>query len=361
MRWPALLLACAGCDAVFALDPPPGAPDAWLAGSHAFRKQLVITPPTRQPLIDFPVGVVLASDADLADAAQPDAGDLVFTADDGTTTLDHELERYVASTGELVAWVRVPELAGTTTLYVYYGGPPVPATDTPWTDAYGAVWHLGGASVASEPDSTRHGNTLSAGTADAPGSVAGVAGLARSFDGDGDELTATDHATLDVTDPGGSLTYSLWVNAGMPLGDYDSPLGKGGNRAENAGYVIQLGRGMWTTSIADGDEDQRIVRLGDDGALAGWAHLAVVVDRTHAELRAYVNGESIGHTTLDSFGSFASDFDLALSPEVDPFRGVVDEVRIVHAALSAVWLQTEHANLVDLDFLRVGGEELRPR
>jgi len=54
---------------------------------------------------NFPV-LIRETDVDLKDTVnggnvgQSDGGDIVFTKDDGTTQLDHEIELYVDSTGE---------------------------------------------------------------------------------------------------------------------------------------------------------------------------------------------------------------------------------------------------------------------
>ncbi|MEI6711229.1 MAG: DUF2341 domain-containing protein [bacterium] len=46
---------------------------------------------------------------------------MLFTAADGTK-LDHEIEKYVPTTGQLIAWVRVPALSASvdTVIYMYY-------------------------------------------------------------------------------------------------------------------------------------------------------------------------------------------------------------------------------------------------
>jgi len=52
-----------------------------------------------------------------------DGTDIVFTASDGVTKLDHEIESYNASTGLFISWVRIPALSPTaeTVIYAYYG------------------------------------------------------------------------------------------------------------------------------------------------------------------------------------------------------------------------------------------------
>lgn len=69
-----------------------------------------------------------------------------------------------------------------------------------------------------------------------------------------------------------------------------------------------------------------------------WTHLAVVVDRTHAKTRYYVNG------ALDSAQDIPAKFagsldveggDLSIGSSWQPFVGLLDEVRIFRRALSA--------------------------
>jgi hypothetical protein len=69
---------------------------------------LVIPASCTSDLSDFPV-LVKVTDASLKSAANgghvgsPNGYDIVFRAADGATVLDHEIERYVPTTGELAA------------------------------------------------------------------------------------------------------------------------------------------------------------------------------------------------------------------------------------------------------------------
>jgi len=105
-------------------------------------------------LTDFAVLISIASDdelrttANLGHVEHADGYDIIFRASDGITQLDHEVEKYVPSTGELVAWVRIPTLSGSsdTTIYLYYGDSSVSSpTENPsgvWDNNYKGVWHL---------------------------------------------------------------------------------------------------------------------------------------------------------------------------------------------------------------------------
>ena len=41
-----------------------------------------------------------------------------------------------------------------------------------------------------------------------------------------------------------------------------------------------------------------------------------------------------------------------------PFKGLVDEVRVIKTVLSADWIAAEHANLNDAGFVSLGPEEM---
>ena len=76
------------------------------------------------PLTDYPL-LVHVADPDLGTSAQADGDDLVFTAADGVTRLDHVVEEWNSGPGTLIAWVRVPALddAADTELFLYLGNP----------------------------------------------------------------------------------------------------------------------------------------------------------------------------------------------------------------------------------------------
>ncbi len=97
---------------------------SWLSqGTWDHRKPLSVDH-TRVPddLTDHALLIEL-TDGQLSAGSTSDGRDLVFTAADGTSRLDHVVERYDQSTGALTAWVRIPSLSSTvdTGLFLYYG------------------------------------------------------------------------------------------------------------------------------------------------------------------------------------------------------------------------------------------------
>lgn len=121
---------------------------AWYNPSWTKRKKITIdNTKVAGTESNFPVLINLASDSDLSASARSDGFDILFTSSDEVTKLDHEIEKYVTGTGQLVAFVRVPSLSGSadTDLYMYYGnsgsGDQSNKTGV-WDSNFWAVYHL---------------------------------------------------------------------------------------------------------------------------------------------------------------------------------------------------------------------------
>ena len=160
----------------------------------------------------------------------PNGFDITFTALDGVTcrsdppcSLDHEIGRYDATIGELVAWVRVPALnargsASDTTIYLEYGdGSVTSPTANPaqvWDASYRGVYHLnddpasGAAGAIQDSTSFAHDATPES-SMTAADRVASPIDFGIDFDGVDDALNVGSPAALDDM-PG--LTVSAWIN-----------------------------------------------------------------------------------------------------------------------------------------------------
>ena len=92
-------------------------------GSWAHRKPITVDATlVGADQTDYPL-LVQFSDADLAANATLGGLDLVFTAADGVTRLDHVIEAWDPGAGSLTAWVLVPTVSSATDteLFLYYG------------------------------------------------------------------------------------------------------------------------------------------------------------------------------------------------------------------------------------------------
>lgn len=349
-------------DAARADDGPHAT--TWLDGfSH--RKPIDLAASNTSTLDDFVVAIAFPDDADLAARARPDGRDLAVTFDDGTTIVDFELERFDAASGALAAWARLPSFAGAQRLYLYYGGGPEDRANSVATWApttFTSVWHLTDASPGEARDSTAGGHHLaSVAMNEVPGTVDGMPGAARLYDGSDDRLLIADPPDGSLDHGTRSFSYSAWVWCDASVGQYDMPLYKGGASAGNPGYDLELGTASWSAYISDGVAT-RAATFGQEPALRGrWVHLVVVVDREAQTMRLYTDGTPTGTIGLAGFGSVDNPNALQVGTLSYPIRGRIDEVRVYARALTAEWIATEHANVRDhAAFVVRGAEQPRP-
>ena len=144
----------------------------WYSTSWEYRKKIEISLNSEisSDLSNFPV-LVSVTDSDFIKASESDGTDIIFTSSDGTTRLAHEIERYDSSTGEVIAWVKIPTLSASdvTDIYIYYKG--LDETDTyntVWDDNYRMILHMNQSATGSKSeglfsDVTDNGNDATAG------------------------------------------------------------------------------------------------------------------------------------------------------------------------------------------------------
>ncbi|WOV93884.1 MAG: hypothetical protein R1F52_06860 [Candidatus Nitrosoabyssus spongiisocia] len=152
---------------------------------------------------------------------------MIFTSSDGFTILQHEIESFTnnATTGTLVAWVRLPTLSSTsdTILYMYYNVS-IAATiihDNVWDSDYEIIYHMdqstfGANSTLDSSGNDCHATPLSAGSIafESNDLVSAQIGNGLNFDG----VNNSDGDYLDLPDLAGSLffntdfTISIWAN-----------------------------------------------------------------------------------------------------------------------------------------------------
>lgn len=96
---------------------------------------------------NFPLLINETTDADLKNKAKSNRYDVLFTACDGQTKLDHEIENYTTTTGSLTAWVQVPNIYNSpnNVVYMYYNNTAAAnqqnVTST-WDPTFAGVWHF---------------------------------------------------------------------------------------------------------------------------------------------------------------------------------------------------------------------------
>jgi len=166
---------------------------------------------------DFPMMINII-DTGLILKAQPDGDDIVFVSKDHTTQLDHEIESYNNSTGQLVAWVRIPSLSDTTDTIInmYYNNSSAINTENPsgvWGVNASGVWLMDEGKGTAVNDSSGNNNH---GVNDGADWVAN--GL--DFDGVSDSVEVSAFSTDMVTTKAYTFMYSL--NTGQSVTLWDS-------------------------------------------------------------------------------------------------------------------------------------------
>ncbi len=348
---------------------------AWYDNAWQYRKQLTID----SALVDanqanFSLLIYLATDADLAAAARADGFDIVFTDDDGTTQLDHDIETYVSATGELAAWVRIPALPATfhKQLYLYYGNPNAAdqrnrsgARDA----AHLAVWHLNenpANGVAGHDDATGSANDATPqgfdGTAGSTTDGLGKISGGNSFDGIDDTVTVPDSATWTLN-PLNDYTWEMWINPD-DLSSASTQLWGQTNAATRgvgiyAHTTTNSHLGPVTNGISFDWSESGADRLGvhstNNVLMAGtWHHVAITYDGSlpqASRVTIYVDGRDVtDRSDINATGTLSGVDPVSIAIDGNPsdvptwFDGHLDEVSVSGSARSTEWIATQYHN-----------------
>ncbi len=344
-------------------------PDDWYDSRWRFRR-FVTVPNTSVTgnLRNFPV-LVMINDPEIAAQSQADGVDLLFTAADGRTLLDHEVERWEPALGLLVAWVRVESLSSIapTVLHLYYGNPgagPQENREGVWDEHYLGVWHLDELVIDEEVGGThldasaaRH-HGIQSGNRPAAGQI----GLGQAFDGLDDHIDVPEALDLFLGDR--DATLSLWVRSESAEPQGLLTLTEAGEHLL-ADYLFGLNAGLTYFGVDHGFVAYLEAPLPvTDGA---WHYLTWIqhrdVEGTQERWELWIDGVFAVEqelTTLASSPAFTVTFGGAVSGSMfpSPYRGFLDEVRISATARSAEWIATTYRNqFMPESFLVVGPPE----
>ena len=355
--------------------------DAWFNTSYKYRMKLTLDNTLvsgSTDLTNFPVLVAftnanLATTGNGGDVTNSSGYDIIFAEADSTPAkLDHEIEKYTSTSGEIVMWVEIPTLGATadTDIYMYYGNSSVSSSQEAatgvWDSNFKGVWHLKEDPTGTAPqmkDSTSGANHgTSVGSMVAGDQLAGQIDGSLNFDGSNDYVDVANESNLDFerTD---SFTLSAWIKRDTENTEDDIF-----EKVEGAGYK---GYSLWlqpsanctgclTTSISNnssGGTNGIRVRTAASTILTGtWYHVATTYSGTSAAsgVTTYVNGASKTLTTAADTLSATILNDTKMGLGVDPtdvtccnFDGKMDEMRISNSVRSADWVKTEYDNMAN--------------
>jgi len=310
----------------------------WLDG-YSYRKEITIDAGQvfgTTDLADYPFLVSL-TDPDLKSVFHgglvfsDNAWDIRFTENDGTTLLDHEVELFTPTNGELVTWVRIPVLsyAEDTKVYMYFGNQSVDSnssTSNTWSTDYRGVWHLND----NADDASQFSNH---GVNNGAVSVTAKIGNGLKFDGIDDNINIPNSASINIT---GDITMEAWARV---------------TNESDVNWVI-TGKNydywLWyedTTLRFYAGETNVVDTI--TFTTNQWYHVAGTYDGSI--MRLFLDGTEVASKPNATPTSNDSNAPLTIGnypPTPDPwnFTGDIDEVRISGYTHSGDWIKTSYSN-----------------
>ncbi|MFW9903491.1 MAG: LamG-like jellyroll fold domain-containing protein, partial [Candidatus Thorarchaeota archaeon] len=331
----------------------------WFDARFRYRKNITIhSSKVISDLINFPVLIELY-DADLKQAIQANANDVMFTDESGRK-LDVEIEEYDqnynSTHSHLVAWVNT-NLSCTynTVLTMYYGASSLDNQENSrdvWDEGFVGVWHLSETTLP-RYDSTNNMLDASPQNYDNDEALNGKIGGADNFDGIDDYIETykvPSELGLGGKEP---KTVSAWVKTISFNGGGICEFGK--PEASNAYFSLGTlltdneWRGNWGgTKLNDFTCD----------SLNNWIYFSVVYDG-NKNIKIYVNN-NIQVNENNTKLNILDDLTLKIGKWGDnSFNGIIDEVRVSRLTRSEGWIKTEYNNQVDPEsFYIVGCPEI---
>lgn len=305
---------------------------------------------------DFPVLVSLTS-ANLKTVGNgghvqsSSAYDILFYSDSNLTTqLDHQIEKFDATTGEIVMWVRVPSVSHSTdtVFYMAYGDATISTSQEDaaglWGSSVKGVYHLGNGSTLSVADGSgnAHNGTNNSATATA-GKVDGGAALS------GSSQYITLPSTADWNFGTGDFTLSCWFFVDVVSAGYQMLIGKDTDTNRQWTFGVNTGATGETNAVQFGSFGGVNIAVGtNNNSISDDTWYFVCVTRTSGTLQIFLNGVA-GMTDPDAT-DYTGTGQLWLGARQYPgfpqyLDGSLDEVRIIKgAARSADWITTEYNN-----------------
>jgi hypothetical protein len=329
----------------------------WYNNSWYYRKKITI--PFEQVLSNEPDFPVLATTTLDSAKVHEDGYDILFTASDGTSRLNHEREYYSSTTGELVAWVKTDISSTTdTVLYLYYGNASTTdqATTTGvWDDNYIAVWHMNNDGDSSTTDSTinsHHGTTV------------GPTATSSQIDGGLDFYNGDYYLNMgnigdwDLAE--NSHTLQAWFKSSTPSAT--ARIFSRFTGGSSLGYWVGLNTNGTIQAEERSSGDHILLQSPSGYDDNTWHSVTYVVDTSITTGYLYLDGNE--GATPDTYTGDLQNLNVDLSVGYDiygsgfPWGGIIDEARISSSSRSTGWIKTEYSNQSSVEnFLSIGEEE----
>jgi len=295
--------------------------------------------------------------------------DVIFTMPDCSTILPMQIERYDASTGTLVVWVRLPSLVSGNNqiIYMFYGKTGVaanPSVTTVWDASYMGVYHFN-SGVTDGTSNNRNLTDFSTANltaskigegrrlANTPNITSGTAGVRY--------LKLPDNIFNTVTD----FTFEGWVYLETVNTSWERIFDFGRNTTFNMFLCPSINgndvKRFAITVNGNGSEEQ--ISSGSSTSTGAWHHFALTINNSTNTGTLYYDGVAdaantgmilrpgnLGTNDRNYFGISQYSGDHGL-------YGNFDEFRISNTARSASYILTSYRNQnTPSSFYTVGSE-----
>ncbi len=344
--------------------------DSKFLNDYAYRREIIIdhTKVSGASHISFPVLIsgtyaYLKTVANGGSITNSNGYDMIFTSDYlGGNVLSYEVEKYDATTGELIAWVNVPSVSyvDDTSIYIFYGNAAIntsQANPTGVWDAtsYKVVLHMtedpsGAApqmldSTSNNVDGTSHGSMTSA------DSVPGKIG--KAVDEDGAAIPNTDYIDMgsSVTFNSGPQTLCAWVKMGATqVNNYSGIIAKISGTGDSTIfwdlYTSYDGGGLGMSFLNNVGGTYLYLEQTANLGSSNFRYVCGVYDGA-SSIKLYVDGVLLtGGNGGTISGTRATDTGTSLVSGNNYWShtGIIDEVRVIKADRSLGWILTEYNN-----------------
>ncbi|MGA2649953.1 MAG: DUF2341 domain-containing protein [Terracidiphilus sp.] len=287
---------------------------------------------------------LLATTANGGHVANPNGYDIIFTSDPaGQNPLNYEIEEYNPASGQVIAWVQIPDLSHTsnTVIYLFYGNPSVTTSQQNpsgvWDSNFVGVWHLPNGTVLSGNDSTSNGNNLTNNGATA---ISGIIDGGAAFNGSSYLSVETG---MTISAPFTIEEWAFPTSAASTVGLFGSRSPSDDSfdaKLDGSGVHGDIGNGSsWLTTSASG---------GFSETLNTWHHIAYVVGTSNYTI--YADGQQVGSGSLNGTAVLSSSSHVLnlgwTGYDSEYFSGNLDEARVSNITRSADWIAAEYNNQI---------------
>jgi hypothetical protein len=321
-----------------------------------YRKRITFDPTKvsgSADLTNFPALIYISSDNDLRTTANSghvdnaNGYDIVFTAADGVTQLDQDLNSYDATTGSLVCWVKIPTLSASinTYIYMYYGSTLITtdqSSSSTWSNGFVGVYHFDNSVNNSSPTSNMNGtNNGSTNTATSK------YGSARNF------ASASSHY-VDVTpynsayDLNADVTVTAWIRIASTGADQKIAGNQNGSTGGWKFGVFSDNKIEFEIRTSGGSPFLSRSAAGGSALSSNtWYYVAGNYSDAGNYIKTYLNGAlDRNYGTTASAGTSNGTMKFGREPFASSayMNGIIDELRISNVSRTAGWIATEYAN-----------------